>query len=81
MSRFTEAKRARKEAVRATRRVQRQVDTSLEKIERRLFRLLEFKEIITRENVESLIPMYNDFIEKVRRLEKALADMISIINV
>ena len=81
MSEFTEAKRRRKEAVRAVRRAQRAVDTRLERIERRLFRLNNFKEIITRQNLESLIPMYNDFSREVRNLEKALADMFSIVSV
>jgi len=81
MSRFTEEKKRRKDAVRAARRLERQVDTSLEKLERRLLRLIQFKEIITRANVETIVPMWNDFTRDVRELEKGLADMISIISV
>lgn len=81
MSGYTAEKSRRKAAVRDVRRAQREVDSALERIERRLFRLLRFKDIITRENLVSLIPMYNEYVAKQRVLEKALADLFAIVSV
>jgi len=68
----------RKSALRECRRRQRKADTAIEKIERRLFRLLDRKTLITEEDAMKLVPEWNDFMKQVRDLEHGLADFISI---
>lgn len=57
------------------------MDTELEKIERRLMRLLQFKEIITLESLESLVPMQAALAAKVIDMEKGFADLLAIVSV
>lgn len=80
MSEFTEEKRRRKEAVRNLRRAEKALDTSVERVERRIFRLLQFKEIITKQNVASLIPLNNEVVQNMEAYQKALADVLVIVS-
>lgn len=68
----------RKKALREVRRRQRAADTAVEKLERRIFRLLDRKTLISSESMETLIPLWNEFIKNVRDLEHGIADAISI---
>jgi len=75
-----ELQRERKKAAREARRKQRLADTAIEKIERRLFALIDRKTLITTEAAETLVPLYNDFKKKASDMEKALADFIGIVS-
>jgi len=76
-----ELQRDRKRAAREARRRQRAADTSIERIERRLFALIERKTLITPEAAETLVPLWNDYSSKNRDLEHALADFIAIVSI
>lgn len=76
-----ELQRQRKSSLREVRRRQRAADTAIERIERRLFTLLDRKTLITREVALSLVPLWNDYIAKTRDLEKGLADFISVTSI
>ena len=78
---FAELKRQRKQALRGVRRIERSADTAIEKLERRIFRMLGRKTIIDRESALTLVPLYNEFIAEVRKLEKAIADFISVSSI
>lgn len=75
-----ELQRERKSAAREVRRKERDADTSIEKIERRIFALIERKTLITPEAAMSLVPLWNDFKAKVTDLEKSIADFIGIVS-
>lgn len=81
MATLSELKRQRIAAARAARRLQRDADTSIERIERRLFVLISRKSIIDQESAMTLVPLYNDFKRKVGRMEKGLADFISVVHI
>ena len=78
---YVEEKNRRKQALRSLRRFQRQADSSIERIERRIVALSNRKTIITREAAMSLAPLWNDFIRNVRSFETGFADFLAIVNV
>ena len=77
---YTEEKQKRLRALREFKRIQHDTDTSIEKLERRCDRLLKNKYTITKESALTLVPLFNDFISGVRKMEKGLADLFAIIN-
>lgn len=77
---YTEEKQKRIRALRAFKRIEHDTDTDLERLERRCDRLLKNKYTITKESALTLVPLFNDFISGVRKMEKGLADLFSIIN-
>lgn len=81
MATLAELKRQRLASLRSVRRIQRAADTAIEKIERRLSSLSNRKTIIDAEAALTLVPLYNDFRDKVRTMEKALADFISVVRI
>ena len=81
MATLSELKRERVQAARAARRLQRAADSAIERVERRLDTLIARKTIIDRETAMTLVPLYNDFRDKVRTMEKGLADFISIVSI
>ncbi|MBA7550014.1 hypothetical protein ES705_42519 [subsurface metagenome] len=78
---FAQLQRERKAALREVRRVQRATDTQIERIERRLFVLLDRKTLITRDVAMAFVPMWNKFFSQVKELERALADFISVTSI
>ena len=68
----------REQALRAFRRIQRGVDTTLEKIERQLDRAIENKEKITIRLTEGIDTNFKDFVKRVNEMAEGLADMINI---
>jgi hypothetical protein len=68
----------RAQALRAVRRVQRTVDTQIEKMERKLDRAIENKERITIRLMEGLADDYRDFQRLAIELQNAIADSIQI---
>ena len=81
MATFAELKRNRKNALRGVKREQRALDSSLERLERRLEALRGRKTIIDREAALTIVPLWNDFAAKIRIVEKAIADFISTVSV
>jgi len=78
---FGELKRNRKNALRGVKREQRALDSSLERLERRIETLRGRKTIIDREAALTLVPLWNDFAIKIRTVEKSLADFISVVSI
>lgn len=78
MATYTEVKRERQAALRGVRSAQRATDSALERLERRLFRLLDRKTIIDREAALTIVPLYGDFTKEVRRMENAITDFITV---
>ena len=81
MATFAEVQRKRKEALREVRRRQRATDSSIERMERRIFRLLDRKTLL---NVNDAIELYDkyykEFISNVRLLERGLIAFFNLIN-
>ena len=73
-------KKERLDALRAFRRVERTADTSIEKLERRIYRMLESKRAITIESAKTLVPLYNDFWAKAQNMQNALTDLLILIS-
>jgi len=78
---YAELRRKRVQAARAARRLQREADTAIEKIERRMDTLIERKTIIDQDAALTLVPLYNEFKDKVSKMEKGIADFISVVRV
>lgn len=78
MARETELQRQRKAALRAYRRTQRRADTLIERVERRIFQLLDRKTLIVNEDLQSLVNFHNEFIAQVRVMERDLVSLIEI---
>ncbi|MBA7552677.1 hypothetical protein ES705_45247 [subsurface metagenome] len=76
-----ELQRQRKSALREVRRRQRAADSSMERLERRLFALIDRKTLISPESALTLIPLWNDLIKGVRDVENGITDFISITNI
>jgi len=72
--------RVRKQALREVRRRERAADTAIEKIERRLFTLLDRKTLITHEVALTIVPYWNDFLSRVNDLEAGITDFITTTN-
>jgi hypothetical protein len=77
---FAELQRQRKAALREVRRRQRAADSSLERMERRIFNLLDRKTLI---DVEDAIELYDkyyaEFVTLVKSTETALVNFYNII--
>ena len=70
----------RKALLREVRRRERAVDTRLETIERRLFRLLDKKQLVAAADMEDLLDRYKGwFNDTVKPFEKALVDSAYVI--
>lgn len=81
MATVAELQRRRKEALREARRRQRALDTQIERIERKIFSLLDRKTLITREDALNLVPMWNEFTKLAQQTERGLTDFISVCSV
>lgn len=79
MATEAQIKRERKDGLRALRRLQREADTSIERLERRIFRLLDRKTPLNLESAETLVPLYNDFVKKAVAMENGLTDLLTLI--
>lgn len=77
---YTDEKQRRLQALRAFKRLEHDADTSIEKLERRCDRLLKNKYTITKESALTIIPLMQDFINKIQDMEKGIADLFAIIN-
>ena len=78
--RYTDVKRERKEAMRAVRRAQRAHDTEIEKLERTVFRKLARKTILTLDDANEIVGKFTSLLNKLKPLEKAIADFITIVS-
>lgn len=81
MPTVAEVQRQRKGMIREIRRLERATDTELEKLERRLFRLLDHKQLITAAEMRGLMLYYESFVKKAQLMEKAIADSVYTISV
>lgn len=79
-NRLTDAqvRNQRAQALRAARRLERQVDTQLERIERKFDRAIENKERITIRLALSIGDDFRDFVNLVNKWQRGLADMLMI---
>lgn len=68
----------REQALRAVRRLQRTVDTDMERMERSLDRAIENKERITIRLILNLADRFRTYIVLVNKLQQGLADAIQI---
>ncbi|MBA7549402.1 hypothetical protein ES705_41883 [subsurface metagenome] len=80
MATLRELKSERVQAARAARRLQRAADSAIERLERRMDTLIARKQIIDRESAATLVPLYNDFRNKVRIMENGIADFITVVS-
>lgn len=69
----------RKAALREVRRRERAADSQIERIERRLFTLLDRKSLITPEAALTLVPLWSEFVSLSKRLEQGLSDFFEIV--
>lgn len=76
MATFAQLRAERKAALRAVKRLQRSSDTALEKIERRIERMLKNVTYIDRESAATLVPLWSDYVKKNTLLAKGIADFI-----
>ncbi len=81
-ARLTDAqvRNAREQALRATRRAERKLDTRIEVMERRLDRSIENKDRITVVVASSIIEDFRKVIDRIRELEARLTDMAIVFN-
>lgn len=68
----------REQALRAFRRLQRQVDTKLEVMERKLDRAIENKEKITIRLILSVADDFREWVAMINNMQQGLADAIQI---
>lgn len=69
-------------ALRAAKRAERALDTSLEKVERELKRLIKRKTLVGPDSLKSLISFWDQGVRKTYpTCEKALADAVSIASI
>lgn len=81
MATVAELQRERKNLLREFRRQERKADTAIEVIERHIFRLLARKKLlIVGSDIQFMVQQYNDFVAKVRMMEKALADVYTAVS-
>ena len=73
-----EVKRDRLNALRMVRKAERAVDTKLEVLERRIYRLLDRKTVIQYDSANAIVPLYEDFVAQIRNLEQAITDFLII---
>lgn len=76
----TRIKRQRLQALRSFRRLERATDTALERLERRINRILDNNTPITPATAETLIPLYRDFWRRTREMERGLSDFVSFVS-
>lgn len=67
-----------KSAIRASRKLYRQLDTSLEKLERELDRLINRKTLVGPESLTTLIKLWDIAKRYVPAVEKGLADTLTV---
>jgi len=67
MATYAQIARQRRDAVRDVRRLQRELDTRVERMERRLFRLMDRKTMIDLEDAVELVDKYWAPIEQAMR--------------
>lgn len=77
-SRQVEQKSRVRQALRATRRTFRSLDSSGEQFERRIDRLIDRKTIVYADELEPLIGQYRDMQTRMKSLEGALTDLVTI---
>ncbi len=78
---FAEIKRERLAMLRLVRRQQRAFDSSLERLERRIFTLLSRKTVIDRRTALTLVPLYNDMIRGVEAFERSITNFIYVSSI
>lgn len=78
MATQAEERRKRKAGLRQVRRTQRTFDTAIEKLERRIFRLLDRKTLITIESASDLTDLYEDVLRAQRQFEADLAAFLTL---
>lgn len=74
MPTVAQIQKERKDLIREIRRRERETDTTLEQLERRLLRLIDRKTLITAAEMRGLMGYYSRFFAKVQAMEKAIAD-------
>lgn len=78
MATLAEVQRERKAGVREVRRRERALDTKLEEMERRLYRLLDRKTLITTADTRGLVTRVNALGALLTDLENGVADLVEI---
>jgi len=80
MGQDARVKKERRDSLKVFRAAEKQTDTSLERLERRILRMLENKGALTVESCETLLPLYETFINNTVNMEKTLEDLLIIVN-
>lgn len=78
MATLAELQRERKTALREVRRRERSLDTELERLERRIFRLLDRKTLITTADALNVADRINALGQLLRQLESGVADFVEV---
>lgn len=79
MATFAQVKSERQRALREVRRRERQLDTDIERMERRIFRLLDRKTILQTKDASNLSTYYATLVQDMRALEQGLRDFYSVV--
>ena len=80
MATEAQLQRERKAGVRELRRTQRALDTQVERIERRLYQLLDRKTLIDRDDAVWMVNLWIKLLELLGNMERALTDFVEIVN-
>lgn len=70
----------RKAALREVRRRERALDSQIERVERRLFVLLDRKSLVTPESVISLANLWSEYQRLNKAMEQGLIDLFTIVS-
>lgn len=75
-----EVRRERKQALRQVRAAEKALDTEIERMERRLLRLLDRRTILTIKSAEELNRFYDQLVQRINNLQQSLTDYTIIVS-
>ena len=77
---FAQIRMERKRALRAVRLRQREMDSAIERMERRIFALLRRKTVLTVKDAKDLNALWNSIGDPVNRVANTLADFNDVVS-
>lgn len=79
MATSAQIQRERKAFLRAAKRSERKTDTSLEKLEREMERLLKRKRLLDVDDANRLNSLYSVFVQTIKGMETSLTDFLNAV--